>query len=464
MRLTSSVNTVQSVSPQMIASIGVLQCGAQELSEYLENLSYENPMMDLNEPERKTAPPVSASIAEKFRWLRDSDRQNRSYYTDTDRDSMDQYVHREQAERLTDFVKEQILTLDISPEMRSAMETVAELLDGRGLFTGTVSEIARLSGCTEETARHALECVRELEPAGVAAESVQAALLKQIESMEKPVAKRILAEHFQRLGTWSDHRLARAMGVSEQAVTAAKTFIASLNPYPSGGFASTEEPQYVTPDLRIFEKDGHMAAATEDDYLPTVHINGDYLRMLETETDPTVQTYLREKLRQVEQVMENLDRRKSTLLRCGEVIARQQEPFFRGGSLRKLTLRDVAEELELHESTISRAVKNKYVQCDRGVFPMSALFSRDVGQNVGLSRSGIQEILVRIIDREDPRNPLSDEKIVGELEKQHITLSRRAVAKYRMELGIPAASGRKHAVSGKPAAAKPRESFEEESV
>ena len=155
--------------------------------------------------------------------------------------------------------------------------------------------------------------------------------------------------------------------------------------------------------------------------------------------------------------------RRGGFLHC-EVIARQQEPFFRGGSLRKLTLRDVAEELELHESTISRAVKNKYVQCDRGVFPMSALFSRDVGQNVGLSRSGIQEILVRIIDREDPRNPLSDEKIVGELEKQHITLSRRAVAKYRMELGIPAASGRKHAMPGKPAAAKPRESLEEEPV
>ena len=443
MRMTASVNTVQSVSPQMIASMSVLQCGSQELGEYLEKLSYENPMMDLQEPERQEAGPVATSIADKFRWLQASDRQNRSYYADTDRDSVDQYLHREQRESLCDFVKEQALTLDVSAEVRTAMETVAELLDGRGLFPGTVGEIAQISGCSQAVARDALGTVRELEPAGVAAESVQAALLKQVEGMEKPVVKRILAEYFPRLGTWSDQRLARALGVSQQAVSTAKTVIASLNPYPSNGFASREETRYVTPDVRIFEENGVMTAATEDGYLPTIHINSQYLKMLETEQDREVQTYLRDKLRQIEQVMGSLERRKSTLLRCGQVIGVRQALFFRGGSLQKLTLRDVAEELNLHESTISRAVKNKYVQCDRGLFPMSAFFSRDAGQNVGLSRSGIQELIVRIIDGENPKKPMSDEKIVAELQRRRIVLSRRAVAKYRMELGLPAASGRK---------------------
>ena len=166
--------------------------------------------------------------------------------------------------------------------------------------------------------------------------------------------------------------------------------------------------------------------------------------MLETERDPEVQAYLKNKLRQIEQVMGNLDRRKSTLVRCGEVIADRQASFFRGESLQKLTLRDVAEELGLHESTVSRAVKNKYIQCARGIFPMSAFFTRDVGQNVGVSRSRIQDEMMRIIDGEDPRKPLSDEKIVSELGKRHILLSRRAVAKYRAELGVPAASARKH--------------------
>ena len=233
------------------------------------------------------------------------------------------------------------------------------------------------------------------------------------------------------------------MGVSEEAVRAARTWIAAANPHPGNGFAGREDIRYVTPDLSIMEQDGVLTVTAEERYLPAVHINSEYLHMLETETDPELQAYLKGKLRQVEQVLGDIDRRKSTLQRCGEVIAARQAAFFRGESLRKLTLRDVAEELGLHESTISRAVKNKYVECARGMFPMSAFFCRDVGQNAGMSRSGIQDRMVRILDGEDPRKPLSDEKIAEELRKAHIILSRRAVAKYRMELGIPAASGRK---------------------
>lgn len=444
MRMTASVNTVQSVTPQMIASVEVLQCGSQELSEYLEELSYENPVIELEEPKKTEAVPVSASVADKFRWLRRTDCQNRSYYAEEAPDSIDQYLPGPQEMSLCDFVKEQILTLPVTPDIRRAMEMAAELLDGRGLLTGTAREIAELSHCDKKTAETALRYLRELEPAGVGAESVQTALQKQLERMEKPVAKRLLAEHFHHIASWSDGRMARAMGVSEEAVAAAKRTIASLNPYPSNGFAAREETQYVTPDVRIFPVDGVLTAMAEEDYLPKIHINGQYLRMLETERDPAVQRYLKQKLQQLEQVMGNLDRRKSTLERCGGIIVARQEEFFRGGSLRKLTLRDVAEELGLHESTICRAVKNKYVQCGRGLFPMSAFFSRDVGSNVGLSRSGIQEIIVRIIDEEDPAQPLSDEKIAVELQKQHIILSRRAVAKYRMELGVPPASRRKH--------------------
>ena len=442
MQMQIHLGSTQTVTPQMIASMAVLQCGAQELLEYLEDMSYENPMMDLREPEQKESVPLTSSITDKFRWLQSTDRQNRTYYADTERDSVDQYLHTDQAERLCDFVKEQILTLDVSSETQAAMETVAELLDGRGFYTGSVREIAKIAGCSEATAAEALKLVRSLEPVGVAAKSVQQALLLQLS--DKPVAKRLIAEHFSHLGSWSDQKIARAMGVSEEAVRAAKTAIAALNPYPGNGFAASEEVQYVTPDMSIVEVNGVFQVIAEDGYLPTIRINSEYLHMLETEQDPEVQAYLKTKLRQLEQVMGHLDRRKSTLVRCGEMIARRQAAFFRGESLQKLTLRDVAEELELHESTISRAVKNKYIQCARGMFPMSAFFSRDVGQNVGLSRSGIQDEMMRIIDAENPQKPLSDEKIVTELGKRHILLSRRAVAKYRAELGVPPASARKH--------------------
>lgn len=443
MRMTADLATVQSVSPQMVASMTVLQCGAQELSDYLEELSYENPLMDLQEPEPADRAQVTAAV-DKLRWLRSCDYQNRSYYRDSDRDSVDQYLHLGQDTSLEDFVREQILTMDVPAKLRQAMEIIAELLDDRGLFTGTTAEIAGLARCSEAVAAEALDLVRALEPVGVGAESVQQALLRQLELMEKPVALRLVREHFSQLGAWSDQRLARAMGVSKEAVAAAKNLVTTLRPYPSYGFAGREDIQYVTPDVSIFQVDGELKAVVEEGYLPKVHINGSYLKMLETENDPEVRAYLSEKLRQLEQVIGNLGRRKSTLLRCGDVIASRQAAFFQGGALGTLTLKDVAEALELHESTICRAIKNKYIQCSRGVFPMSAFFSRDVGQNVGLSRSGIQAVMQQIIDGEDPKKPLSDEKIAAELAKKRIVLSRRAVAKYRMELGIPAASARKH--------------------
>ena len=446
MRMQVQLGNVQTVTPQMIASMTVLQCGAQELKEYLEELSYENPMMDLQEPEQTGTDQGQTDFADRLRWLRGSDRQNSSYYTDADRDSVDQYLHIRREMCLSDFVKEQILTLSAPPDLRCAMETVADLLDERGLYPGDPAEIAWIAGCGLGTAEAALRQVRCLEPAGVAAPSIQASLLVQMEAMEprRPLAERLVSDFYSHLGTWSDQRLAKEMGVPEGSVQAAKRIISGLNPYPGNGFSGQEDIQYITPDLYVHRDGQGLRVTAEEQYLPSVHINPDYLQMLETETDPEVRKYLKQKLVQLEQVIHNVGRRKSTLLRCGEVIARRQERFFQGGVLQKLTLKDVAEELELHESTVSRAVKNKFIQCERGIFPMSHFFSRDAGQNYGVCRGGIQSMMAEIIDGEDKRKPLSDEKIVAELSRRHIVLSRRAVAKYRVEMGIPTASARKH--------------------
>ncbi len=444
MQMSMNLGAVQTVTPQMIAFMTVLQCSSQELGDYLTEMSYENPLMDLKEPQQEPPMPEEP-LLDRLRWLRSSDRQNRSYYTDADRDSVDQYLPAPQNMCLSDFVREQIVTLKASPELRAAMETVAELLDDRGLYDGPVQEIARISGCGEEIAAEALELVRALEPAGVAAKCVKDALLCQLRQTEpeKPLAKRLLLEHFGHLSSWSSQRIAKAMGVSEEAVQAAKQDIALLNPYPSNGFAGQGSIRYVTPDLRIYDSEEGLTVVEENPYLPTVSINSDYLDLLQATQDQEIRRYLTQKLAQLEQVMENLSRRRSTVLRCGEIIAKRQKPFFYGGTLEKMTLRDVAMELEVHESTVSRAVRNKYLQCERGIFPMSAFFSRDVGQNVGLSRSHIQKVLQSIIAAEDPEKPLSDEKIVSALADRHIALSRRAVAKYRMELGILPASARK---------------------
>ena len=442
MQLNMNLNTVQTVSPQIVASMTVLQCGAQELAAYLEELSYENPLIELQQPVKENYEQV---VMDKLLWLKNNDRQNNAYYGAERTSRIEQFLPSERQECLTDYLLEQILLICADRTIRRAMETIIYLLDERGLYDGTVDEIAALCTCSLSTAKKALEEVRKLEPAGVAAGCVKDSLLTQLVGLQprRYLAERIVKEHFEHLATWSTSRMAKVMQVSEEAVVNAKKVIASLNPYPAAGFASRENIQYVTPDVKIELDQTGVRVTVEERYIPSVRINSEYLLMLQSEKDPQTQEYLRQKLFQMEQLMSNLDSRKSTVARCSEIIAQRQMAFFQGGQIQKLTLRDVAEELGIHESTVSRAVRNKFVQCERGIYPMSVFFSRDVGQNVGMSRDQIKEVLEQIIAEENPEKPFSDERITEELAGRHITLSRRAVAKYRMELGIPPASARK---------------------
>jgi RNA polymerase sigma-54 factor len=428
----------QSVTPQMITTMTILQYGAQELTEYLSELSYENPMLELQDPAPEK--PTDTTL-EKLRWLRQSDRQNRSYYQDEEDHSFQ--LSAAKAETLEDYLREQLMALSISQGLQRAVQVLIALLDEHGFFTGSLYEAAHLAQCSGRTAQKALELLHSLEPVGVGTANVRECLILQLGHLDQDtvLARRILEEQYPLLQ--SPARICTALKESPEAVAQALRLIATLNPYPADGFAAYEDPIYIQPDLYILKNQGSLTVQCREESLPQVHVSRQYLHMLETEQDPAVQKYLREKLRQVEQVLHDLGNRKSTMLRCGELLARHQQEFFHGGSLKKLTLRDAAQELEVHESTVSRTVKDKYIQCDRGLFPMSYFFSRGAGQNPNLCRSNIQEALSQVIAAEDTRHPLSDQQLVSLLSKEHIVISRRTVAKYRTELGILPASARR---------------------
>lgn len=440
MRLELNLRMSQTVTPQMILSMTMLQYSSGELEEYLETMACENPMMDV----KKSEPEDSAKVfAEQLAWIRGSDRQNRSYYQETEDFSPE--GHREQGETLSSYLREQIITMDISRELRRCMEVIVELLTPRGFFDGSIQEVARLAGSSEKLAEEGLERLKELEPAGVGAGGFRECMLLQLDRLpgDHEIARRMVEEHFEHLATWPSQRIATALGVDRRSVERGRDLILSLKPFPGDGFSTNEEIQYIRPDLYIFEQDGILSVSSSEETVPRVSVNGEYLKMLETEQDPEVQRYLRQKLSQLEQIMKNLGNRKSTMEQCGQIIARRQAAFFQGGSLVKMTLRDVAEEMGVHESTISRTVRGKYIQCRRGIFEMAYFFSRDAGQNIGVSRNHIKDRLRQVISEEDPAKPLSDEKLVEVLARENLLVSRRTVAKYRMELGIMAASGRK---------------------
>ena len=443
MKLTTEIKATQTITPQLIGTMTILSYSAKELEDYLVELSCENPMAELVRPRELQAAPAG-NFVQQLRWLRQSDRQNRSYYAGEASDSIP--IAAPADPTLAGFLQEQLMTRALSKPLSHTLQVLIDCLDDHGFYPGTTEELALLAGTAVSTAQQAQSILKALEPAGVGARDVTECLLLQLQRQSSTaLAQRLLQTYGLKLGAVSPRKISQQLGVPAAAVDTALGQIRRLSPYPANGFSSGDAVIYVRPDLYIRELDGQLIVTGNETAAPSLQINGQYLRMLEQEPDPEVQQYLRKKLSQLQQVIRDMGNRQSTMLRCGQVILARQRDFLLGGELQKLTLRDVAEELEVHESTVSRTVRDKYIECPRGLLPMSSFFSRSAGQNPTMGRETIKAALGQLIADEDPAHPSSDERLVSLLSARHITISRRAVAKYRAELGILPASARKRA-------------------
>lgn len=443
MKITTQMKATQTITPQLIGTMTILSYSAKELEDYLVELSCENPMAELIKPQ-EFPQQTTDSFAQQLRWLRQSDRQNRSYYGNEAAESVP--IAAPSDGTLSEALREQLMTRTLPKPLVHALQVLIDSLDDHGFYSGSISELAGAANVLEAEAQEALHILQSLEPAGVGARDVTECLLLQLQRQASTaLAQTLLRTYGLNLAAISSTKIARQLGVSAADADAALQQIRGLSPYPSNGFSTGDAVIYVRPDLYIREKDGQLVVTGNEAAAPSLQINGQYLRMLEQETEPAVQQYLRQKLSQLQQVIRDMGNRQSTMLRCGQVIARRQQAFLLGGQLQKMTLRDVAEELEVHESTVSRTVRDKYIECSRGLLPMSSFFSRSAGQNPTMGRETIKSAIRQLIAAEDSAHPSSDERIVSLLAAQHITISRRAVAKYRAELGILPTSARKRA-------------------
>lgn len=442
MKLTAEIKATQTITPQLIGTMTILSYSAKELEDYLVELSCENPMAELVRPQ-EAQPVDTGNFVQQLRWLRQSDRQNRSYYVNEASESAPIAAPADCT--LADFLREQLMTKSLSNSLSHTLLVLIDCLDDHGFYPGTARELAQLAGTDLAAAELALTTLKSLEPAGVGAKDVTECLLLQLQRQPATALAQKLLQTYGLNLTASSAKLSRQLGASTADIDAALQQIRRLSPYPANGFSSGDAVIYVRPDLYIREQDGQLVVTGNETASPSLQINDQYLRMLEQEPDPEVQQYLRKKLSQLQQVIRDMGNRQSTMLRCGQVIARRQQAFLLGGSLQKMPLRDVAEELEVHESTVSRTVRDKYIECPRGILPMSSFFSRSAGQNPTMGRETIKSAIQQLISAEDSAHPSSDERLVSLLAARHITISRRAVAKYRAELGILPASARKRA-------------------
>lgn len=436
---------VQTLDQRQIQRLEVLQMSAIELRDYLQELSQENPVVDLNDAV-PAEPDKGDRQLQHLRWLADSDRQNRYYQGDYESDPIARIgVSGGLEETLPQFIERQLDRLRLDRDTARAVGFLASCLDGDGYLRVSLEELSGDSGIPLPLLERSLAILRTLEPAGVGAESLSQCLTLQLEraGVGGP-ALAIVREHLEALARCRYRGIAEKLGVCVDEVLAAQKAIRELDPRPGAVFEQPGQTAYVYPDIFVEAQDGRFVARARAGERPAFQINGYYRELLANSGQPEVKDYLRKKVRAAQDVLDAIAQRQDTLLRCAQAIVDRQEDFFRAGeaALRPLRMADVAEAVGIHESTVSRAVREKYLQCRRGVYPLGWFFSRG-GAGGDMGGAAAKAALRRLIDGEDKAHPLSDQKLCEALAAEGCPISRRTVAKYRDELNIPGASGRK---------------------
>lgn len=360
---------------------------------------------------------------------------------------------------LFDHLLWQLHLLDCSPEIFQVCEFIIGNLDEDGFLQATSEEIQGGTGCDPVYVDQALTIVRSLDPPGIASTSLQECLTAQLEHLMMDlddgeefvllqVAHDVITEHWDKLLHQKWEPLAEALGFSELSeVKPILDVIQGLEPKPARDYRK-DDNQYIEPDVHIRKVDGEYTITLNDDGLPRLRINRRYERMLRGKAlDANANEYLREKMRSALWLLKSIDQRQRTIYKVARSIVSFQSEFLDNGIeyLRPMVLRQVAEDIGMHESTISRVVSNKYMYTPRGLFPMKYFFHSGVdsarGENV--SSMVVKDRIRKVIESEDPEHPLSDSKIMRMLQKEGIRLARRTVAKYREEMMIPSSDKRK---------------------
>lgn len=442
----------QQLSQQQLLSVELLQLSTLELEAYIHELALSNPLVEPEDPASVQAPRQDDDLLRKLRWLEDNDHQNR-FYQHMGEEELDPLAmvgtDGGLEETLFRFLSRQIHRLDLDTDTAQTVRYLAACLDDNGYFRTPLEELSQNFGISILQLEDGLRILRSLEPAGVGAANLSECLVLQLQRIrETGPALAIAQNHLPLLAKHQYKAIATALGVSLADVQAAEQIIRELEPRPGAIFQRPEQVPYIMPDVFVEESDGQWTVRTRRSEQPAFQINHYYRTLLAQSSDPSVREYLNGKLRQAENVLWAIGQRERTLLNCAQVIVARQQAFFRQGprALLPLRLADVAQELEIHESTVSRTVREKYLQCSRGVYPMSYFFSRRATADentTALGGTAARTLLRQLVDQEDKKHPLSDQKLCERLAQENCPISRRTVAKYREEMNIPSASHRK---------------------
>ncbi len=453
------------LTPSLLQKIELLQLNKLELQEMLTQALIENPILEeVTEPEvprepslEEKAPEATQDAREKdsfeeidfqyfFDEYLDTGYKNREV-EDPEKPSFETFLVRPPS--LTDHLTSQLGLADVDAHTAEIAQQIIGNLDEDGYLLLGIEELCQLTTATREEAEAALRLVQSFDPVGVAARDLRECLLLQLEArgLRESLAWRIISEHLALLESHKFKELATRTGSSFETVLQAVDTIKHLIPKPGQKY-NPQNVNYVQPEVTISKVDGEFVIIQNDEGMPQLRMNSSYRELLKSNgVSGETKTFLREKFRSAVELLRSVNQRKRTIYRVCDVIVKRQRDFLERGAsaLRPMLIKDVAYELGVHSSTISRVVTNKYVDTPQGVMELRKFFTMGVESPDGEELSIVQVKLKirKLIESESKGKPYSDNQLGQLLKRDNVFITRRTVAKYREQMQIPGSRERR---------------------
>ncbi|MBA4370106.1 MAG: RNA polymerase sigma-54 factor [Coriobacteriaceae bacterium] len=459
LRQTPDLRQKVTLSPHVYQGLNMLAMPIAELAVLVENELLDNPVLEVEEDEvEPEEPPEERSESEEERawdeWLE----MYEDYATSepaTPRDPNAETVNTEEfvggIQSFDDYLLEQVGMLDLAPDVERAARAIIGTLDDDGFFVGDCGEVAAVAAVSREAAEAGLRVVQQLDPPGVGARNLAEALEIQMEylGIEEPVLVEIVEHHLDDIAGNRFRKLSRLLKVDEEELRRLLELLRGLNPRPAGAFSPGPSPGYIIPDVTLRRFGDEWLIIPNGESVPTLRVSPRYRTMLRSTSgvDDDTRRYLREHIRSAQTFIRNLDRRRDTVSRIAQIVLEIQTDFFEDGKgpLRPLRLEDVAVEIGVHLSTVSRGVTGKYMATPYGLFELKHFFSGGYRTSSGtdVASTSVKSRLKELVRDEDAEHPLSDQRLAEMMSEEGVTVARRTVAKYREELAIDPSWARK---------------------
>lgn len=432
------------MTQQLQQSIQMLQYNTEELASFLEQKALENPLIEVTVERDYDAEAAIQPVKSTMNYQHNEEFNYLNQVPDT-------------SISLFEFLLEQIHLTMRDTYLRELVFFLTENIDDNGYLKIELSEAAKTTGAQDIQMLDALTLLQQLDPAGVGARNLQECLMLQIErdDFAPNMAYVIVEEEFENFANRKWKEITKKFDISLAEIQEISDYIQTLNPRPGALYDGTKE-QYIRPDLIIrVTKENEIKVLSAKTGLPVVHFQKDYYQEMSQFEDKDVRRFMKDKFNEYEWIQKSLQQRGETIVRVGTAIVERQKEFFLNPAhpIKSLTLKEISEKLDIHESTVSRSINGKYLETSFGIFELKSFFTNSLKtqqskiQNseneLEISGDSVRKRVAFCVENEDKHKPLSDQKIVEQLKEEGIDVSRRTIAKYRDILGIPSSSKRK---------------------